>query len=73
MSAWRHNICADCWHEREGNRVPTQVVYLHPTGKVCCFCGRDTWDSVLIRRDPKLTPCRGEGESHPKEVESTSA
>jgi hypothetical protein len=34
---WNHNICFDCWLDREPDRVPIRV--MRRPERVCCFCG----------------------------------
>jgi hypothetical protein len=56
--SWTHNICLECWSEKNPDR---QVVKLIGEETVtCCFCGKDNHDGIFIRHNPNLLICKGE-------------
>lgn len=52
MSGWTHALCAQCWAEENGGRIP--VVMRNAEAEVCCRCGANTRSGIYIRRDPVL-------------------
>jgi hypothetical protein len=56
-SSWDHYICGACWKVREPERMPRRVVGAPET--TCCFCLKPTNSGIMIRRNPRFTPCLG--------------
>ena len=65
MSRWTHRICAACWLERKGDRLPVRVGLAAPG--VCCVCGQpDDHDegAIYFRADQSTLACKGQGPEH---------
>lgn len=66
MSLWNHQMCGECWIEREvksdiaaSHRViRCPVLLLDVPAGVCCFCGQRTRIGLFIRHDPKELSCK---------------
>lgn len=67
MSAWTHDICDECWHERDPEREPYRLGPEYRALERCCFCGKETDSGIAIREDPRFAAhCSGHGETAPK-------
>lgn len=49
--SWNHAICADCWFDQRGFRVPTRV--RDADLETCCYCSTLTKAGIYTRDDPK--------------------
>lgn len=57
VSKWMHNICDDCWTERQGDRAPVRLV--NAKKEICCFCGEWTTSGIHVMENPGTTLCQG--------------
>jgi hypothetical protein len=53
-----HNICKDCWEERNPGTKPVRLKERH--GETCCFCGRKNKDGIFVMEKDrsKVTFCK---------------
>lgn len=52
MPEWTRAICKNCWDKRFPGRSPCLLT--DDTPEVCCDCGEETTEGILIRVDPRL-------------------
>lgn len=57
MSKWSHNICVDCWNEKNPDRAPVKLTQAE--AEICCFCGEFTTAGIYIREDGTDLQCKG--------------
>jgi hypothetical protein len=65
MSDWNHSMCADCWSKQNQKHVPKRDWEAIRNPEFCCFCGRETYEGIFVRRDPRELKCKG---AHPSAV-----
>lgn len=58
MSDWNHNICADCWKQKNPDRVAVTITS-HPEHE-CCYCHMLNRDGIFVRDNPANFPPRCE-------------
>jgi hypothetical protein len=51
MSNWTHNICLDCWLDREPEQYPTRLI--NRPLETCCYCGLKNRHGIFVRDNPK--------------------
>lgn len=57
---WTHNICDDCWEERNPGRAPFKLDNRPP--ECCCFCNQIHRSGIYVRHDPDDPALRCKGD-----------
>jgi hypothetical protein len=52
MSQWTHNICYDCWLDREPESGEPVRLLTRPL-EICCYCGLKNRNGIYVRDNPK--------------------
>ena len=51
-SSANHNMCDECWENREPGRLATRVPASRRRYKFCCFCAIINNDGIFVRETP---------------------